>query len=50
MKTLIVHAIEKELGSPDLAAGKKRVTFPLVRLPKGKKLNLEGFNFDDLLA
>ncbi len=27
-----------------------RITFPLVRMPLGRKLNLENFDFDDLLA
>ena len=50
VKDLIVQAIEKEVGSAVQAGAGKRVAFPLVRMPKGKKLNIEGFDFDDLLA
>jgi hypothetical protein len=50
MKDLIVQAIEKEIHGPPVAKQGKRMAFPLIRMPKGKKLNLEGFDFDDLLT
>jgi hypothetical protein len=50
MKQLIVHALEKEVEGQAVEKKGKRVTFPLIRMPKGKKLNLDGFDFDDLLA
>ena len=50
MKQLIVQALEKELVGQTVAKKGKRVTLPLIRIPKGKKLNLDGFDFDDLLA
>ena len=50
MKELIAHAIEKEVGSPTVTKKGKRITLPLIHMPKGKKLNLDGFDFDDLLA
>lgn len=49
MKDLIVQAIEKEVSAP--TPGQRRTTkFPLVKLPKGKKVDLTGFDFDDLLT
>ncbi len=50
LKQLIVRAIENELKSPPPSKTGKKVEFPLVRMPKEKKLDLEGFDFDDLLA
>lgn len=49
LKDLIVQAIEKEVSSPG-PGRTQRVQLPLVRAGKGKKLKLDGFNFDDLLA
>lgn len=49
MKELIVSAIEKELRSAETKGG-KRIQLPLVRMPKGRKLDLTGIDFDDLLA
>lgn len=49
MKELIVAALEKDLNAtPPKEA--KRLTLPLIRMPRGKKLNLKGVDFDDLLA
>lgn len=54
MRQLIIAALERDLINP--AAQKEQtltlplLCLPLVRLPKGKKLNLEGIDFDDLLA
>ena len=50
MKELIVQALEKEVEGQTVPKKGNRVTFPLIRMPKGKKLNLDGFDFDDLLA
>jgi hypothetical protein len=49
MRDLIVHALENELKTPVAKKG-DRITFPLVRLPKGRKVDLTGFDFDDLLT
>lgn len=49
LKDLIVQAIEKEVSSPK-PERVHRVQLPLVPARKGKKLNLDGFDFDDLLA
>jgi len=49
MKDLIVAALEKDLNStPPQEA--KRLTLPLIRMGKGKKLNPKSVDFDDLLA
>ncbi len=50
LKELIVKAIEKEIDSSQVTKPGKRVEFPLVHMPKGKKLKLDGFDFDDLLT
>ena len=49
LKDLIAHAIEKEVNSPS-PAGVAKVRLPLVVMPEGRKVNLEGLNFDDLFA
>jgi hypothetical protein len=49
LKELIVRAVEKEVNSQTPGRA-QRVLLPLVRLHKGKKLNLERFDFDDLLT
>jgi hypothetical protein len=49
LKDLIVQAVEKEVNGQTQEQG-ERVKFPLVRMPKGKKVDLSGFDFDDLLA
>lgn len=52
MKALIVRAIAREVSgtASTEAAAHRRVKLPLVRLRKGRKLDLRGFDFDDLLA
>ena len=52
LKELIVRAIEKEVGggAMDEKGRPNRVKLPLVRLRKGRKLDLREFNFDDLLT
>jgi hypothetical protein len=51
LKDLIVKAIENELHSGTPAPAKpRRVKLALVRLKGGRKLDLEGFDFADLLA
>jgi hypothetical protein len=49
LKDLIVRAIEKEVSSPG-PDRTQRVQLPLVRAGNGKKLKLDGFDFDDLLT
>jgi hypothetical protein len=49
LKDLIVEAIEKEVSPPG-PEGTHRVLLPLVRAANGKKLKLDGFDFDDLLG
>jgi hypothetical protein len=48
LKTLVISAVERETqsGAPPPA---KRRAFPLVHLKHSKKLDLSGFNFDDIL-
>jgi hypothetical protein len=49
MKDLIIHAVEKEVSSAQPAKG-KRVKLPLIHLSPGRKLDLSGFDFDELLG
>jgi hypothetical protein len=54
MKDLIVRAIEREVtqGTGRLAgqAAAKPVRLPLIHLRRGQKLDLTGFDLDDLLT
>ena len=52
LKELIVRAIEREVGSRGMDDPRRphRVKLPLVRLGKGRKLDLRNFDFDDLLT
>ena len=52
LKELIVRAIEREVGSGvvDDHGRQHRVKLPLIRLGKGRKLDLRTFDFDDLLT
>ena len=48
MKELIIDAVEREVSRPAPAKG-RRVKLPLIHLSPGKKLDLTGFDFDELL-
>jgi hypothetical protein len=50
MKDLIIHAVEREVTSSSPPAKRKRVKLPLIRFWKGRKLDLSGFDFDELLG
>jgi hypothetical protein len=50
MRDLIIRALEREIGTPAENARAGRVKLPLVRLASGRKIDLTGFDFDDLLA
>ena len=52
MKDLIVRAIERELvaKSGNQAKPSQRAKFPVVHLRSGREIDLDGFDFDDLLA
>ena len=50
MKDLIIHAVEREVTGNSPPAKRKRVKLPLVRSWKGPKLDLTGFDFDELLG
>ena len=49
MKDLIIQAIEREVNqaAPSKA---KRVQLPIIKTWKGPKLDLTGFDFDELLG
>jgi hypothetical protein len=52
-KNLVVHAIETEVaGRKPAAPGQaaRRTRLPLIRLHTVRKLDLTGFDFDDLLT
>jgi hypothetical protein len=51
LKDLIIRAIEKEvLGPSRVSERKTRLKLPHIRLSEGRKLDLTGFDFDDLLV
>ena len=50
MKDLIVRAVEREVTNPAPTVKRKRVKLPLIHLSPGKKLDLAGFDFDELLG
>ena len=51
MKELIVHAVEREVSTLKVPAKlkAKHVRLPLMKTWKGPKLDLTGFDFDELL-
>ncbi len=48
LKDLVIQAVEKEVGVQ--ATVGHRLELPLVRLSPGNKIDLAGFDFDDLLT
>lgn len=50
MKELIIHAVEREVTTSVAPAKRKRVKLPLIQSWKGRKLDLTGFDFDELLG
>ena len=49
MKDLIIRAVEREVtGSAASKPKRRRVKLPLIQSPSGRKLDLTGFDFDDL--
>ena len=50
MKELIIHAVEREVTGSPLSSKRKRVKLPIIRSWKGRKLDLTGFDFDELLG
>jgi hypothetical protein len=50
MKELIIHAVEREVTTVAPPGKRKRVKLPLIRSWKGQKLDLTGFDFDELLG
>lgn len=51
MKELIIHAVEREVtGGAGSEPKRRRVRFPLIQSPSGRKVDLTGFDFDDLLG
>jgi len=51
LKQFIINAVEREIN-PDrpMETGQGRVPLPVIHLEPGRKLDLTGFNFDDLLS
>jgi len=49
VKDLIIQAVEREVTKPMPAARRKRIELPLIKSWKGRKLDLTGFDFDELL-
>jgi hypothetical protein len=50
MKDLIVRAVEREVSQAPTRAKTKRAKLPVIHLSGGRKLDLSGFDFDDLLT
>jgi hypothetical protein len=49
LKNLVVSAVERETQSAAPPTAAKRRPFPQIHLKHTKKLDLTGFNFDDIL-
>jgi hypothetical protein len=52
LKDVLVRAVEREVNrmAPDQGGAGNRARLPLIRLRHSRKLDLTGFDFDDLLA
>ena len=50
MKELIIQAVEREVTAIVAPAKRKRIKLPLVKSRSGRKLDLTGFDFDELLG
>jgi hypothetical protein len=50
MKDLIVQALEREVTVAVPSSKAKRAKLPIIRTWKGRKLDLAGFDFDELLG
>ena len=50
MKDLIVRAVEREVAGARAVSKPTRVELPIVKSWKGRKLDLTGFDFDELLG
>ncbi len=50
MKDLIVQALEREVTTAVTPSKRKRIKLPLIRSWKGRKLDMTGFDFDELLG
>lgn len=49
LKNLMIAALERETGPDSPPKTSKKRPFPIIHLKHTKKLDLTGFNFDDLL-
>ena len=50
MKDLIVQALEREVTAAVPSSKRKRAKLPIISAWKGRKLDLTGFDFDELLG
>jgi hypothetical protein len=50
MKDLIIHAVEREVTASTPPTKRHRIKLPVIRSWKGRKLDLTGFDFDELLG
>ena len=50
MKDLIVQALEREVTATVPPPKRKRIKLPLIRSWKARKLDVTGFDFDELLG
>ena len=50
LKELIIQAIERELANTAPLPKRKRVKLPLIQSRSGRKLDMTGFDFDELLG
>lgn len=50
MKELIIQAVERELANTSPPAKRGRVKLPLIQSWNGRKLDMTGFDFDELLG
>ena len=50
MKELIIHAVEREMANSSPPGKRNRVKLPLIQSWSGRKLEMTGFDFDELLG
>jgi len=50
MKELIIQAVEREVTASAPPSKRKRIKFPIIQSPSGRKVDLTNFDFDELLG
>jgi hypothetical protein len=50
MKELIIQAVEREVTAIAPPGKRRRIKLPIIQSPRGRKVDLTNFDFDDLLG